>query len=428
MSAIIRIAACSYEGSLFGWDVCEENANFEGVTVSKNNFAVPKELASKIKMVFGFHVSTGSFKAIAVSASGKFLAVGGMDERIHIFNVVENKAVGEISGHIGAITSLMFYGDNYLISSSEDHTLFIWRVYDWQHLHILGGHKDTVLGFAVHPSGKIALSISKDHTMKLWNLVQGRCSFTRRLRGTADYIFWHPNGDYYMLVTSSELQMFAVADNSCAFEVKSRSKINHATFMKISDSGGADDYRIVYICENQTLNIVDMVGTTTANLQLSSIGAGRLRTVCTCPSEGLPKIDFAQDNLSLTSDCLVLATSTGCIAVLNGYMLEQKNSETAASKMEESEAVFGQALYAFDQVRADPRFTGVVAWNQMVQVGSRSQGESTSISVIHSDKEGQVHTNGGNIKLHPIKAEKKKVKFEKQEPEISEGKKRHKKN
>jgi len=40
-------------------------------------------------------------------------------------------------------------------------------------MHILGGHKNGVLDIAIHPSGKIALTVSKDDTMKLWNLIEG---------------------------------------------------------------------------------------------------------------------------------------------------------------------------------------------------------------------------------------------------------------
>jgi WD40 repeat protein len=39
--------------------------------------------------------------------------------------------------------------------------------------HIEGGHKGPIHDIAVHPSGKLALSVSKDNTMKLWNLVHG---------------------------------------------------------------------------------------------------------------------------------------------------------------------------------------------------------------------------------------------------------------
>ena len=55
----------------------------------------------------------------------------------------------------------------------KDNTISIWRVHDWVCVHILGGHKAAVNDLAVHPSGKLALSVSKDSTLKLWNLVQG---------------------------------------------------------------------------------------------------------------------------------------------------------------------------------------------------------------------------------------------------------------
>ena len=99
----LRIAACSYEGSLFGWKVVEDAAQFE--------------LAANL--TFGFNASAGSLKAIAVSQSGKYLVVGGMDERIRIFDMQTNKAVGELSEHTGAVTSLKFFKDVYLFSASE---------------------------------------------------------------------------------------------------------------------------------------------------------------------------------------------------------------------------------------------------------------------------------------------------------------------
>ena len=120
----LRVAACSYEGSLFGWKV-EENA---------------VEMELKSNLAFGFHASVGSLKAIACSASGKFLVTGGMDERIRIFNMFENKAVGELSQHTGAITSLKFYKDAYLLSSSEvwvilcTEAVVFWFYFIYKHL------------------------------------------------------------------------------------------------------------------------------------------------------------------------------------------------------------------------------------------------------------------------------------------------------
>ena len=50
-------------------------------------------------------------------------------------------------------------------------------MHDWSCLHILGGHKATVSDVAVHPSGKLALSVSRDNTLRLWNLIEGDVFF-----------------------------------------------------------------------------------------------------------------------------------------------------------------------------------------------------------------------------------------------------------
>jgi protein MAK11 len=55
----------------------------------------------------------------------------------------------------------------------QDTMLRIWRCHDWECVHVLSGHKEAITSVSIHPSGKLALSVSKDNTMKLWNLVQG---------------------------------------------------------------------------------------------------------------------------------------------------------------------------------------------------------------------------------------------------------------
>ena len=70
-------------------------------------------------MSFGFSCSQGALKTLAVSSGGQYLSCGGSDERIHIFNVAENKSMGELGLHEGAITALDFFDDSYMISGSE---------------------------------------------------------------------------------------------------------------------------------------------------------------------------------------------------------------------------------------------------------------------------------------------------------------------
>jgi WD40 repeat protein len=99
----LRVAACSYEGSIFGWNI-EENA---------------EQLEMSAKLTFGFNATAGSLKAIACSQSGKYLVVGGVDERIRIFDMYDNKSIGELSQHTASITALKFYKDSNLMSASE---------------------------------------------------------------------------------------------------------------------------------------------------------------------------------------------------------------------------------------------------------------------------------------------------------------------
>ena len=56
-----------------------------------------------------------------VSKSGRYLVCGGMDERIRLFDLNINKAIGELTNHTGAITALEFYGDSYLLSARSAH-------------------------------------------------------------------------------------------------------------------------------------------------------------------------------------------------------------------------------------------------------------------------------------------------------------------
>ena len=89
--------------SIFGWNVSEhENA---------------EELV--LPMSFGFNCSQGALKSIAVSSSGVYLSCGGTDERIRLFNVAENRSMGELGLHEGAITALEFFEDSHMISGSD---------------------------------------------------------------------------------------------------------------------------------------------------------------------------------------------------------------------------------------------------------------------------------------------------------------------
>ena len=76
--------------------------------------------------------------------------------------------------HLGSITHLFFPSRSHLISGSEDGTLCLFHARDWTVLRVLRGHKARVNSVAVHPSGKVALSVGKDKTLRMWDLMRGK--------------------------------------------------------------------------------------------------------------------------------------------------------------------------------------------------------------------------------------------------------------
>ena len=81
----------------------------------------------------------------------------------------------------GSITHLVFPSRSYLLSASEDGTLCLFRARDWAVLRELKGHKGRVNSVAVHQSCKVALSVGKDRTLRMWDLMRGKGSASTKI-------------------------------------------------------------------------------------------------------------------------------------------------------------------------------------------------------------------------------------------------------
>jgi WD40 repeat protein len=74
--------------------------------------------------------------------------------------------------HEGTITALAFFDDTHMLSGSEDGTVRVWDTANWACKKVLRGHKGAVEALSIHPSGKLALSVGRDCTLHVWNLVK----------------------------------------------------------------------------------------------------------------------------------------------------------------------------------------------------------------------------------------------------------------
>lgn len=78
-------------------------------------------------------------------------------------------------GHTRAINSLAFSREGkLLVSGSDDHTLRLWEVETGRELRTFNGHKDNVNKVLFHPNGKWIISGSSDHEIKFWEIETGK--------------------------------------------------------------------------------------------------------------------------------------------------------------------------------------------------------------------------------------------------------------
>ncbi|CAI4034737.1 hypothetical protein SMKI_11G1870 [Saccharomyces mikatae IFO 1815] len=146
--------------------------------------------------VFHFQAHSLSIKCLAVSR--RYLVSGSNDEHIRIYDLQKRKELGTLLSHQGSITALQFShpasssedstvatkGKNskWLLSASEDHKIMVWRVKDWETMGKLKGHTARVNDIDIHPTNRIAISVSDDHSIRLWNLMTLRNAAVLKLR------------------------------------------------------------------------------------------------------------------------------------------------------------------------------------------------------------------------------------------------------
>ena len=72
------------------------------------------------------------------------------------------------------------------------------------------GHRKEITSLSIHPSGKLALSTSRDSTLRIWDLIKGRCSYHHILEAIADVVAFSPSGSLYALVAGSKVTIHKI--------------------------------------------------------------------------------------------------------------------------------------------------------------------------------------------------------------------------
>uniref|UniRef100_A0AAY4DS10 P21-activated protein kinase-interacting protein 1-like n=1 Tax=Denticeps clupeoides TaxID=299321 RepID=A0AAY4DS10_9TELE len=225
MGLEIKIIAGSYEQITFGYRVRIDGEDW------------------KAEPDFTHHAHTACLSAL--TCSDRFLATGSKDETIQLYDLRRKSEHGSLLHHDGSITCLEFYGSSHLLSGAEDGLLCVWSTKKWESLKSIKAHRGHVTSLSVHPSGKLALTVGTDKTLRTWNLIDGRSAFIKNIKENAHIVMWSSEGDKYVVVVDNKVDVYNLETASVTGSFSCPSRISSIRFLQNSHLAVAGDDEVV---------------------------------------------------------------------------------------------------------------------------------------------------------------------------------------
>ena len=191
-----------------------------------------KELSAKkeLRTSFANHAHSASVRSIV--AGDKYLVSAGGDENVKIFNLRNRTEHGALTHSDGVINCMLFYDKRHLITASEDGKICVLKTSSGWNVEItLSKHKAGVTDLALHPSGKLMLSIGKDAKLITWNLIKGRSAYVTNLHENADFVRWSPSGNYYVVGFFKRLDVYSVSTAAIEISLPFSGRLNDVVFL-----------------------------------------------------------------------------------------------------------------------------------------------------------------------------------------------------
>ncbi|KAL8701286.1 MAG: hypothetical protein Q9201_004986 [Fulgogasparrea decipioides] len=332
----LQIIAGTYERILHGITV----------NISDVNRTAANDDIVQFADTFLFHAHGSAIRCLALSPRSKqdkiTLASGGSDQTINLYHlsarrgnakpgavpslpgsagrkVVENprnRELGSLQHHAASVNALTFPTRSKLLSAADDNTVAVARTRDWTILSTikvpipkahgrpsgdtapLGGTPSGVNDFAIHPSMKLMISLTRgEKCMRLWNLVTGRkagvLNFEKALlqavgegkwgRGEGVRVEWNRFGEEFVVSFERGAVVFGL-DSKPRGLIKPEppSKIHQIHYLNL----GTDDHLRPSILAASTEDGRIIFFSTSPALGNKEVSPGEASQVPMCPSIG----------------------------------------------------------------------------------------------------------------------------------------------
>ncbi|KAM0073471.1 pre-rRNA processing protein [Fusarium odoratissimum] len=116
---------------------------------------------------------TDRILAVAASPDGKYVATGGADRKLIIYDAHALKPIKVFTHHRDAVTGLVFRrGTNQLYSCSKDRTVKVWSLDEMAYVETLFGHQDEILDVDALAQERCVSVGARDRTARLWKVAE----------------------------------------------------------------------------------------------------------------------------------------------------------------------------------------------------------------------------------------------------------------
>uniref|UniRef100_A0A1L8DMY7 Putative p21-activated protein n=1 Tax=Nyssomyia neivai TaxID=330878 RepID=A0A1L8DMY7_9DIPT len=183
--------------------------------------------SGKLAKIFASHSHAASIRCLA--GIGEFVCSGGADDKIFVYSLKTRQEVAILTAQSATVNTLEFSPDaTHLFVGCADGTMLAYACDTWE---VAREWKDAHKGSAVmqiriHPSGKLALTLGADLSLRTWNLVKGRQAYAKNLKSMhelgriVECVEWSPDGKYFCLSGKSIVQIWSSEETAVKYTIE----------------------------------------------------------------------------------------------------------------------------------------------------------------------------------------------------------------